>query len=76
MEEVFVPKEYGMEMISHIYLISYRKYVFSLLLSILVKLFWFATKLHLLVFLFMHFENFLVGIVYGMCLLYAISTMQ
>jgi hypothetical protein len=30
MEEVFVPKEYGMEMISHRDLISYRKYLFSL----------------------------------------------
>jgi hypothetical protein len=33
MEEAFVPKEYGMEMISHRYLISYRKYLFSILLS-------------------------------------------
>lgn len=54
-EEVFIIEEYGMEMLSHRYLISSRKYVFSLLLSILVKLFSFATKLHLLVFLFMHF---------------------
>lgn len=76
MEEAFVPKEYGMEMINHRDLICYRKYVFSLELSILVKLFWFTTKLHLLVFLFMHLLNFLVGIVYGMCLLHAISTMQ
>ncbi len=33
MEEAFAPKEYGMEMISHRYLISYRKYLFSILLS-------------------------------------------
>jgi hypothetical protein len=76
MEEAFAPKEYGMEMINHKYLIFYRKYVFSLLLSILVKLFLFGTKLHLLVFLFMHLFNFFTGIVYGTCLLYAIGTMQ